>query len=163
VTRASLGAQSFDAVKLRFLDRAHDAGATRLAMRTLRRAGFDNVSLDLMFGLPGQTAAEWDRDLDAALELEPDHLSCYHLTFEAGTRLTHELRQGRLVRNDEDVDTRMFHRTRERLSAAGFEPYEVSNFAGRGGPCLHNDHYWLQGDYVGVGPGASSHRRGWRG
>jgi oxygen-independent coproporphyrinogen-3 oxidase len=163
VRRASVGAQSFDAERLRFLDRAHDAAAIRRAVEALREAGFDNISLDLMFGLPGQTLADWDRDLDRALELEPDHLSCYHLTFEPGTRLTRELRQGRIAPNDEDEDRAMFHHTRARLGAAGFVAYEVSNFAGRGGPSLHNDHYWLQGDYLGVGPGAASHRAGWRG
>lgn len=160
--RASVGAQSFDAERLRFLDRAHDAAAVGRAMADLRAAGFENVSLDLMFGLPGQTVAEWERDLDAALALEPDHLSCYHLTFEPGTRLTRDHRQGRVAANDEDEDRRMFLRTREVLQERGFLAYEVSNFAGRGGPCRHNDHYWLQGDYLGVGPGASSHRAGWR-
>jgi oxygen-independent coproporphyrinogen-3 oxidase len=163
VRRASVGAQSFDAARLRFLDRAHDAAAIGAAVAALRGAGFDNLSLDLMFGLPGQRLADWDRDLEAALGLGPDHLSCYHLSFEPGTRLTRDLRRGRVAANDEDEDRRMFHHTRARLGAAGFTAYEVSNFAGRGGPCLHNDHYWLQGDYIGVGPGASSHRAGWRG
>ena len=161
--RASVGAQSFDAARLRFLDRAHDAAAVGRAVADLRAAGFENISLDLMFGLPGQTVAEWERDLETALALEPDHLSCYHLTFEPGTRLTRDHRQGRVAANDEDEDKRMFLRTRELLHARGFEAYEVSNFAGRGGPCRHNDHYWLQGDYIGVGPGASSHAGGWRG
>lgn len=161
--RASVGAQSFDAERLRFLDRAHDAAAVGRAVADLRFAGFENVSLDLMFGLPGQSVAEWERDLEAALALEPDHLSCYHLSFEPGTRLTRDHRQGRVAANDEDEDRRMFLRTRELLRERGFEAYEVSNFAGRGGPCRHNDLYWLQGDYLGVGPGASSHRQGWRG
>jgi oxygen-independent coproporphyrinogen-3 oxidase len=162
VGRVSLGAQSFGARHLRFLDRAHDAAQTARAVATMREAGFTNLSLDLMFGLPGQTAAEWDRDLDVALAHEPDHLSCYNLTFEPGTRLHRDLVQGRVTPNEDAFDLALFERTRARLQAAGFTAYEISNFAGRGGPCRHNDHYWLQGDYLGVGPGASSHRAGVR-
>ncbi|MGA1522343.1 MAG: radical SAM family heme chaperone HemW [Planctomycetota bacterium] len=160
--RASVGAQSFDAERLRFLDRAHDGAAVGRAVADLRAAGFENVSLDLMFGMPGQTVDAWESDLEAALALEPDHLSCYHLSFEPGTRLTRDHRLGRVAANDEDEDRQMFLRTRELLRERGFVAYEVSNFAGRGGPCRHNDLYWLQGDYIGVGPGASSHRDGWR-
>jgi oxygen-independent coproporphyrinogen-3 oxidase len=101
--------------------------------------------------------------LDHALALAPEHLSCYSLTFERGTRLGRDLEDGRVTPADESVDAAMFSRTRERLAAAGFTAYEISNFAGRGGPSLHNDHYWLQGDYVGVGPGAATHLSGWRG
>ena len=162
VNRVSLGAQSFAARHLRFLDRAHDAAQTARAVAAMREAGFANLSLDLMFGLPGQTAAEWDHDLDVALAHEPEHLSCYNLTFEPGTRLHRELVQGRVAPNEDAFDLALFERTRARLHDAGFVAYEISNFAGRGGPCRHNDHYWLQGDYVGVGPGASSHRTGLR-
>jgi putative oxygen-independent coproporphyrinogen III oxidase len=160
--RFSMGVQSFDPVRLRFLDRAHTAERARAAFAELRAAGVDNASIDLIFGLPGQTVAEWEADLRAALELEPDHLSCYSLTFEPGTRLHRDLQQGLVAANDEEADRTMFLRTRELLAARGFHAYEISNFAGRGGPCRHNDHYWLQGDYVGVGPGASSHRAGVR-
>ncbi|MBL8734166.1 MAG: radical SAM family heme chaperone HemW [Planctomycetes bacterium] len=162
VNRASIGVQSFDAAQLRFLDRAHTAEGAERAFAALREAGFENISLDLMFGIPGEMPELWTADLERALTLGPDHLSCYNLTFEPGTRLTHAMQQGRVVPNDEERDRLMFLHTRERLAAAGFVAYEVSNFAGRGGPCRHNDHYWLQGDYVGVGPGASSHRAGVR-
>ena len=162
VNRVSVGAQSFDATRLAFLDRAHSAKQTRQAVRVMRDAGFANLSLDLMFGLPGQSLEEWERDLEEALALRPDHLSCYNLTFEPGTRLTRDYKQGRVSANDPDVDRAMFVATRQRLEQAGFVAYEVSNFAGRGGPCVHNDHYWLQGNYVGVGPGAASHRDGVR-
>ncbi|MEQ1633765.1 MAG: radical SAM family heme chaperone HemW [Planctomycetota bacterium] len=162
VTRFSMGVQSFDPERLRFLDRAHSGPRAREAFAELKRAGADNVSLDLIFGLPGQTVAQWEADLAIALELRPDHLSCYSLTFEPGTRLHRDLRQGRVVPVEEEADRAMFLRTREVLAEAGYRAYEISNFAGRGGPCRHNDHYWLQGDYVGVGPGASSHRRGVR-
>lgn len=162
VARASVGVQSFHARHLEFLDRAHSAAGAEAAVAALREAGFENVSLDLMFGIPGETAAEWASDLDRALALSPDHLSCYNLTFEPGTRLTHAMQQGKVRPNDEEVDRAMFLHTRERLARAGYEAYEVSNFAGRGGPCRHNDHYWRQGDYVGVGPGAASHSSGVR-
>jgi oxygen-independent coproporphyrinogen-3 oxidase len=162
VNRMSVGVQSFHAHHLRFLDRAHGAERAEQAFAALRDAGCTNVSVDLMFGIPGETEAEWRADLERALALRPDHLSCYNLTFEPGTRLHRDLQQGRVAPNDEEVDRAMFTWTRERLAANGFDAYEVSNFAGAGGPCRHNDHYWLQGDYVGVGPGASSHRRGVR-
>ena len=162
VNRVSMGVQSFAAQRLAFLDRAHDADRARAAFAELRAAGFDNLSIDLMFGLPGETLEEWLADLAGAVAMQPDHLSCYNLTFEPGTRLHRELEQGRLQRNDEEVDAAMFVATRRVLGDAGFAPYEISNFAGRGGPCRHNDHYWLQGDYVGIGPGASSHRAGIR-
>ena len=162
VTRFSMGVQSFDPQRLAFLDRAHSGDRAKAAFGAMRRAGAKNASMDLIFGLPGQTVAQWESDLEQALELGPDHLSCYSLTYEPGTRLHRDLRQGRVVPVEEEADRAMFLRTRELLTARGFVAYEISNFAGRGGPSLHNDHYWLQGDYVGVGPGASSHREGVR-
>ena len=162
VRRFSMGVQSFHERHLRFLDRAHDATRVHAAVDALRSAGASNLSLDMIFSVPGQTLAEWESDLAQALALQPDHLSCYNLTYEPGTRLHRDLQQGKFDPNDEELDRAMFLRTREVLSAAGYRPYEISNFAGRGGPCRHNDHYWLQGDYVGVGPGAASHRNGVR-
>jgi oxygen-independent coproporphyrinogen-3 oxidase len=162
VNRLSVGVQTFHPHHLLFLDRAHSAERAEAAFVDARRAGFDNISVDLMFGIPGETAAEWESDLTRALALQPDHLSCYNLTFEPGTRLHRDLQRGEVEPNAQEADRDMFLGTRERLGAAGFAAYEVSNFAGRGGPCHHNDHYWLQGDYVGVGPGASSHRAGVR-
>jgi oxygen-independent coproporphyrinogen-3 oxidase len=162
ITRISIGAQSFDPRRLRFLDRAHDGARTAAAVAEARAANCTNLSLDMMFGLPGQTLDEWREDLEKALDLGPDHLSCYHLTYEPGTRLHRDRKLGRIPANDDDVDRELFEWTRVRLQEAGFHAYEISNFAGRGGPCLHNDHYWLQGDYVGVGPGACGHRSGIR-
>lgn len=162
VTRMSIGVQSFHAHHLRFLDRAHSAARAEAAFALLREGGCTNASLDLMFGIPGETLGEWQADLERALALQPDHLSCYNLTFEPGTRLHRDQQRGSVAANDEEVDRAMFLHTRERLAAAGFRAYEISNFAGRGGPCRHNEHYWLQGDYVGVGPGAASHRGGVR-
>ena len=162
VNRISIGTQTFHAHHLRFLDRAHDAEGAEAAFAAAREAGFDNVSIDLMFGIPGETLGEWQSDLERALQLGTDHLSCYNLTFEPGTRLQRDRLQGKTEPNDQEVDRAMFEWTRQRLGEAGFDAYEVSNFASGGGPCLHNDHYWLQGNYVGVGPGACSHRDGVR-
>ena len=162
VRRLSIGVQSFHPHLLHFLDRAHSAARADAAFADARRAGFDNISVDLMFGIPSETRDEWAADLERALALRPDHLSCYNLTFEPGTRLHRDMQRGSVAPNDQDDDRWMFEHTRSRLSDAGFTAYEVSNFAGRGGPCRHNDHYWLQGDYVGVGPGAASHRAGVR-
>ncbi len=162
IGRMSMGAQSFHPALLRFLDRAHTGEQTRQAVRALREAGCDNLGLDLIYSIPDQSLEQWQADLDMALELQPDHLSCYSLTFEPGTRLHRDLTQGRVRPNDEELERDMFLVTRQRLEEADFIPYEISNFAGRGGLCRHNDHYWLQGDYVGIGPGASSHRNGTR-
>jgi len=162
VGRVSMGVQSFHPHHLQFLDRVHSAARVEAAFAELREGGIDNISVDLMFGIPGETPDEWAADLDRALRLGPDHLSCYNLTFEPGTRLHRAMQRGEVEPNDDVVDRAMFVHTRRRLADAGFDAYEVSNFAGRGGPCRHNDHYWLQGDYVGVGPGASSHREGVR-
>lgn len=162
VRRVSIGTQSFHAHHLRFLDRAHDAEGAEAAFAAARAAGIDNVSIDLMFGIPGETLAEWQSDVERALRLGTDHLSCYNLTFEPGTKLQRDRQQGKTGPNEQELDRAMFEFTRQRLGEAGFDAYEVSNFAGRGGPCRHNDHYWLQGNYVGIGPGASSHCDGVR-
>lgn len=162
VNRVSIGVQSFAEHHLRFLDRAHSSERARAAFAEAREAGFTNVSLDLIFAVPGQTLADWEQDLRTALSMRPDHLSCYNLTYEPGTRLHRDLAQSRFEANPEESDRSMFLRTREALGQAGYEAYEISNFAGAGGRCRHNDHYWLQGDYVGVGPGACSHRSGVR-
>ncbi|MCB9884406.1 MAG: radical SAM family heme chaperone HemW [Planctomycetes bacterium] len=162
VRRLSMGVQSFHPHHLRFLDRAHSGERAEQAFAEARAAGFDNLSVDMMFGLPGETFDEWRADLERAIALRPDHVSAYNLTFEPGTRLHRDMQRGEVEPNEQEVDRAMFEFTRSRLAEAGFDAYEISNFAGPGGPCRHNDHYWLQGDYVGIGPGASSHRQGVR-
>jgi oxygen-independent coproporphyrinogen-3 oxidase len=162
VNRVSLGAQSFDDERLRFLERPHDAAAIERAFRTFREAGFTNQSIDLIFGLPGQTVPEWDRDLTRALALEPEHISCYNLTFEPGTRFYAQMTKGRIRPNDPERDRDLFLHTRSRLADAGLPPYEISNFARPGRACRHNVNYWNAGDYLGLGPGAASHRGGTR-
>jgi oxygen-independent coproporphyrinogen-3 oxidase len=162
VTRVSLGVQSFRPALLEALGRAHSREQVYRAYERIRAAGFASVNLDLMFALPGQTASEWDSDIDEALALAPDHISTYCLTFEEDTRLWVKLSQGR-VRLDQENEARMYERTWERLGSAGFGQYEVSNFARSGHACLHNLNTWRMGEWVGLGPSAASQHRGWRG
>lgn len=154
VTRLSLGAQSFDLAKLRLLERDHDAATIRAAASHARAAGFQ-LSLDLIFGTPGETLDAWHRDLDAALELQPDHLSTYGLTIEQGTTFWGRRNRGELNPVDEERERELYLATIDRLTAAGFEHYEVSNFARTGKRCRHNEVYWAARGYYAVGPGAA--------
>ncbi len=161
--RLSLGVQSFNDRLLVRLGRVHRAAEAREAVRAAREAGFDNLSLDLIFGLPGQTLADWRADLESALELEPEHLSCYSLKVEEGTSFAAEAAAGRLDLPGEETDLAMFDLTRDRLGAAGYESYEISNFARPGRRCRHNLVYWRNEEYLGFGAGAASYldRRRW--
>lgn len=161
VTRVSLGAQSFRADKLRLLERDHDASAIRRALE-LARAFAHSVSLDLIFGAPGETLAQWQADLDAALELEPDHVSTYGLTFERGTRFWSRKLHGELAQLPEELERDMYALAIDRLSATGFEHYEVSNFARPGHRCRHNEVYWAGAEYFAAGPGAARYVAGRR-
>ncbi len=162
VNRISMGAQSFQPELLKTLERWHDPASVALAMKHARQAGMDNINLDLIFAIPGQTLAQLDADLDALLALQPDHVSCYNLTFEQGTALLEKFKQGRVQKLDEDLEKAMYQRVMERLAQAGFQHYEISNWAGRGGPCRHNLHYWANDYWLGLGPAAASHVSGWR-
>jgi oxygen-independent coproporphyrinogen III oxidase len=162
VTRVSLGVQSFRPALLDALGRAHSREQVYRAYERVRAAGFASVNLDLMFALPGQSEAEWDADIDEAVSLAPDHLSTYCLTFEEDTALWVKLSQGR-VRLDPENEARMYERTWDRLGAAGYAQYEVSNFARAGHACIHNVNTWLMGEWAGLGPSASSQHAGWRG
>jgi oxygen-independent coproporphyrinogen-3 oxidase len=160
-TRISLGAQSFDPAKLRLLERDHDALTIRRAVALCRQAGFD-VSLDLIFGTPGETLDSWRYDLDAALELGPDHLSTYGLTFERGTAFWSRREHGELASLDEERERELYLATIDRLTAAGYEHYEVSNFARPGKRCRHNEVYWAARGYYAAGPGAARYVAGRR-
>lgn len=162
--RLSIGVQSFDDQLLRRLDRTHTAEEARQAIGKARQAGFANLSLDLMFGLPEQTVAIWEASLEMALEQEPEHLSMYGLTLEAGTRFERLHKGGKLSLPGEDLQVRMYERAIERAADAGFEHYEVSNFAKSGYQCQHNMVYWQNLPYLGFGPGAVSYlnRRRWK-
>jgi len=161
VTRISLGVQSFSPALLDGLGRAHTREQVYRAYERIRAAGFPSVNLDLMFALPGQTAAEWDEDIDKAVALGPDHISTYCLTFEEDTALWIKLSQGR-VRLDPENEARMYERTWERLGAAGYAQYEVSNFARPGHACAHNVNTWRMAEWVGLGPSAASQQGGLR-
>jgi len=156
INRISFGVQSFDARHLARLGRAHDADQALAALRNARAAGFDNVNLDLIFAVPGQTLAEWEADLETALALAPDHISAYNLTFEEGTAFHAMRERGEIVPQHEELEAAMFTRTREVLGARGYDAYEISNFAAPGRACRHNLNYWRAGAYLGVGAGAHS-------
>jgi oxygen-independent coproporphyrinogen-3 oxidase len=162
VTRVSLGVQSFRPSLLDALGRAHSRDQVYRAYERIRAASFASVNVDLMFALPGQSAAEWDADIDEAVALAPDHISTYCLTFEEDTALWVKLSQGR-VRLDPENEARMYERTWERLGAAGYGQYEVSNFARPGHACAHNVNTWRMADWAGLGPSAASQLAGWRG
>jgi len=162
VTRVSLGVQSFRPALLEAVGRMHSRDQVYRAYELIRSAGFASVNVDLMFALPGQTAAEWDADIDEAVALAPDHVSTYCLTFEEDTALWIKLAEGR-VRLDPENEARMYERTWERLGAAGFGQYEVSNFARPGHACRHNVNTWRMGEWAGLGPSAASQQGGLRG
>ncbi len=161
VTRISLGAQSFDAEKLRILERDHAASDIAHSVTLVRDAGLE-VSLDLIFASPGETLGVWTRDLQSALELRPDHISLYGLTYERGTTFWNRLNKGDLFQLDDELQRSMFVTAIERLTAAGYEHYEVSNFARPGRRCRHNEVYWSAGSYYGAGPGAARYVGGRR-
>jgi oxygen-independent coproporphyrinogen-3 oxidase len=157
INRMSFGVQSFWPRHLQVLGRMHTADDAVAAVGWARAAGFDNVNVDLIFALPRQTLAEWESDLMRAVTLQPEHVSAYNLTYEEGTPF-HKLRsQGVLRQLPEEIEVAMFTRTQEVLGAAGFEQYEISNYARGGHACRHNLNYWWSGDYLAVGAGAHSY------
>lgn len=162
VNRTSLGAQSFDPRHLATLERWHDPASVPRAVSRLRAAGVRRVSLDLIFGIPGATLDDWKLDLERALALEPDHLSCYGLTYEPNTALRRRLELGRIEPCDEELEAEMYEWTIDRLARAGYEQYEISNFARPGERCRHNLLYWTNADWWAVGPSASGHLGGVR-
>jgi len=154
VTRLSFGAQSFHAHELRFLDRIHSPEAIGASVALARRAGFQSLNLDLIFGLPWQELASWQASVEAALDLQPDHLSCYALTVEEGTPLAHLVASGEVPMPDPDLGATMYEWTRDRLASAGLVHYEISNWSRPGHQSRHNRVYWTGGDYLGIGAGA---------
>ena len=161
VTRLSLGAQSFDAAKLKLLERDHSPAEIARSVELARRK-LSSVSLDLIFGTPGETLDVWRRDLASAVELAPDHVSTYGLTFERGTTFWGRLAHGDLARLDEELERAMYAEAIDALGAAGFEHYEVSNFARPGHRCRHNEIYWAAEEYFAAGPGAARYLAGRR-
>lgn len=160
--RLSIGVQSFDDAILSGIGRIHSSNDAREAFNMGRRAGFDNISIDLMYALPGQTISDWQRTLEAALSLNPEHISLYELTVEEGTVLGN-LRNKCLIRlPDEDLQIDMYMLAINTLTSAGYEHYEVSNFALPGSRSRHNMTYWRNEPYYGFGAGASGYIAGIR-
>jgi oxygen-independent coproporphyrinogen-3 oxidase len=155
--RISFGVQSFHDDELRSLDRIHVATEVDDAYRWAREARFDNINLDLIYGLQGQDMAGWQENLERALAMGPEHLSLYALTLEDGTPMTRDVERGRIAGPDLDLQADMFEWSRERLREEGFEHYEVSNWARPGRQCRHNLAYWHNADWLGLGAGAHSH------
>lgn len=162
VNRLSLGVQSFHDQELRLLGRIHSAAEARQAVQAAREAGFANLSLDLISGLPGQTVAAWEDNLAQALALETEHLSCYGLSIPVGTPLHEAVVRGDLEQPGEEVGAEMLERTHYTLTSAGYEHYEISNYARPDYEGRHNLNYWHQGEYLGFGVSAWSYQQGWR-
>jgi oxygen-independent coproporphyrinogen-3 oxidase len=160
--RLSIGVQAFADALLRGLDRRHSATDARGVLRWARQAGFVDLNMDLMFGLPGQTLSAWEESLGEAIACAPTHLSVYGLTIEARTPFARRLQRGQLVLPDDEMQTTMFERADQLLSAAGYRHYEISNYALPGWRSQHNLHYWHHGEYLGFGAGAHAYLQGQR-
>ncbi len=161
INRVSFGVQSFDDAVLAGLGRMHAAADGRVAVERARAAGFDSVSLDLIFGSPGEPLESWAATVETAIRLEPDHISTYSLTVERGTELSRRVLAGAPA-PDPDDQADKYELARAALSTAGFEHYEVSNYARPGHECRYNLNTWAQDDYLAFGLGAHGHRRGVR-
>ena len=159
VNRVSLGAQTFDAERLRFLQRRHTALQVNEAIDRLRQNRIDNISLDLMFGFPEQTTAQWSADIDHALALRPEHISAYSLMIEEGTPLFKRIEKGelRIGKNAEETSRQMYELLTDRLANAGYEHYEISNWSLPGHRSRHNSSYWNDTPYIGLGAAAHSY------
>ncbi|MEG1587164.1 MAG: radical SAM family heme chaperone HemW, partial [Bacteroidales bacterium] len=154
--RISIGIQSFSDRDLKFLNRRHDAQQAIRAVNNCKQAGFDNISIDLMYGLPGQTPDEWEKNLETALSLNIQHISSYHLIYEEGTALYRLLERGKVNPVDEESSLQMFRTLIDTLRKKGFVQYEISNFARDERYSMHNTSYWTGDKYLGLGPGAHS-------
>ena len=164
INRVSMGAQTFDDQRLKFLHRRHTSAQVAEAVQRLRAAGIRNISIDLMYGFTGETLADWERDIDAALALNVEHLSAYCLSIEEGTPLWKWIMENGKWIMDEDLERAMYYRLIDKLEAAGFEHYEISNFARPGFRSRHNSAYWNHTPYLGIGAAAHSfdgHTRSW--
>lgn len=163
VNRVSMGAQTFSDARLRFLRRRHTAKEVDRAVDTLRHDGIGNISIDLMFGFPDETLDDWKRDVAHAISLRPEHVSAYGLMFEEGTPLYRMLEEGKVKEIDEELSLSMYSELVDTLGAAGYEHYEISNFARFDGERVskwrsrHNSSYWHDIPYIGIGAGAHSY------
>lgn len=162
VTRLSVGVQAVQDRLLHRIGRAHTTSEAERAFWLMREAGFSNINLDLMFGLPGQSAGDWSETLDWAISVGPEHVSAYGLILEERTPLHQAHRQGEIGLPDEETEAMMYRMAVDRLRDAGFEHYEISNFARLGFRCRHNLVYWQHQEYLGIGAGAYSYLAGRR-
>ena len=164
VNRLSIGVQSFQDDELKFLTRNHTSGQAKEGIQNARNESFTNISLDLIFGLPGQSPDNWKQNIDAALAFEPEHISVYNLTIEERTYLHKMVHQRKIEMPDENIELDMFLTAIEKLTRAGYEHYEISNYAKPGLRSKHNGSYWMGNHYLGLGPSAHSfdgERRWW--
>ena len=155
--RISMGVQSFNDTQLKRLGRRHDAAKARQAVANARSAGYSNISIDLIFALPGSTIDEWEHDLESAIALRPDHLSAYNLTYEEGTPMHRALERGDFTELSEEENIAQFQKLISRLKEAGYRHYEISNFALPGRESRHNSSYWNDTPYIGCGAAAHSY------
>lgn len=154
--RVSMGLQSFSDTELQFIGRRHTARRAAEAVATLRKGGIDNISCDLIYGLPGQDIESWRRSLSTLIDLRPEHLSAYLLSYEPGTRLNAMLERGKITEASDELAEAMYAHLCEATAAAGYRHYEISNFALPGREAIHNSSYWDGSPYIGLGPGAHS-------
>lgn len=162
--RISMGVQNFNDTQLKRLGRRHTAEAARQAVTNARAAGYSNISIDLMFALPGSCRAEWQETLDTAIALRPEHLSAYNLMYEEGTPLYRDLTEGKVTELSEEENLEQFSMLIDSMKAAGYRHYEISNFALPGRESRHNSSYWNDTPYIGCGASAHSYNgtsRGW--
>ncbi len=157
VNRVSMGAQTFSDQRLRFLNRRHNATEVVKAVERLRHWGIHNISIDLMFGFPGETLEDWQDDISQALDLQVEHQSAYSLMYEEGTPLFRMLKQGRIQEISDELSLDMYNLLIDRLTEAGYEHYEISNFARPGFSSKHNSSYWHDVPYIGIGAAAHSY------
>ncbi|MEK6701300.1 MAG: radical SAM family heme chaperone HemW [Planctomycetota bacterium] len=162
VSRVSIGAQSFNPVHLKTLERWHDPANVARAVGLARSAGILRQSVDLIFAIPGQTPSDWADDLSRAVALGTEHISCYALTYEPNTAMTARLKRGEFSPAEEELEANLFEQTLATLRSAGLDRYEVSNFARPGAECRHNMAYWRQDQWLAAGPSASGHVAGHR-
>lgn len=162
VNRLSLGVQAFSDRLLGALGRSHTKAEADAAIKAARRAGFASINLDLMYGLPGQSSADWQESLSQALACGPEHLACYELTIEEETPFARLVERGELILPEEEEVLAMAELTHDLLAQAGLPRYEISNYAAPGNQCRHNRNYWRNGSYLGLGAGAVSSLSGFR-
>lgn len=156
VNRLSIGVQSFNDELLKFLGRAHSASRARWAVEKAKELSFENINIDLLFAIPGQSLDDWHRTLEETLHLKLAHISCYSLTLEKGTKLWRDFRDGKIEPVDEELSAQMFEDADKMLTSAGYIHYEISNYALPGYHCKHNLCYWRGEPYLGLGPSAVS-------